>query len=173
MCRILHLPSLANIAPCPPIFSGQSPRALSKAQRAGLAFQHRLAKSLAAICPPNAECHESGWFAFRDRNGPGCASPDVVVRPLADGSLLLVEAKLKLSPVALEEGLAQLQGLYAPLLRAAYPATPLRLLLVGKFLAAGSRAVPLAELRGRDLGEAPLVAFWSGGRVPPLLLNTD
>ena len=173
MCRAIHLPSLANVTPCPPIFSAQAPRALSKAQRAGLAFQHRLAKGLAAICPPNAECRESGWFSFRDRNGPGCASPDVVVRPLPDGSLLLVEAKLKLSLPALEEGLAQLQELYAPLLRTAYPATPLRLLLVGKFLAAGSRAVPLAELRGRDLDETPLVAFWASGKVPALLLNTD
>jgi hypothetical protein len=170
VCRALHLPSLANVASCPPAFRGAT--RLSKAQRAGLAFQKKLFLALAAIAPPNAECQTNSWFSFRDRNGPGCASPDIFVRPLADGSILLVEAKLKLSAAALDEGLKQLLSLYSPLFQTIFPESALRLLLVGRYLSpASAGSVPLTELVGRDLGSVPTVAFWPGtGRIQPALL---
>lgn len=170
MCRVLHLPSLANVAPCPPAFRGAT--RLTKAQRAGLAFQKKLFGALSSITPPGATCQTNSWFSFRDRNGPGCASPDIFVRPLADGSILLVEAKLKLSAVALEEGLKQLLDLYSPLFRTVFPESALRLLLVGRYLSpASAGSGPLTELVGRDLSETPTVAFWPGtGRIQPALL---
>jgi hypothetical protein len=108
--------------------------------------------------------YSSSWLAFRDRNGAGLAQPDVFVLPLPDGSLLLLEAKLKLTERAISEAARQVEGLYAPLLSALFPAAgTVRTAIVGRYLGS-RRAAPLAEISWRDLGAVPLLSFWDGKR---------
>ncbi len=163
MCRLLHIASLEADCFAPPAAGPcrvSSRQKLSPAQRAGLAFQRKLSRAL-----PFAEAavRPSAWLAFRDRHGAGLAQPDVFVQPLPDGSVLLLEAKLKLSPIAVAEALRQVEGLYLPLLAALFPAAAQRAVVVGRYLGQES-AVPLAELGWRDLGPRPLLAFWDGQR---------
>jgi hypothetical protein len=175
MCRLLHIDSLEAVCFAPGDRRPSSRQKLSPAQRAGLAFQRKLAKALPFSAAERSEAgisgdssaerpilHISSWLAFRDRNGAGLAQPDIFALPLPDDSVLLVEAKLKLTERAISEAARQVEGLYGPLLHAFY-GRDVKSLIVGRFL--GSRtAVPLAELSWRDLGAVPLLAFWDGKR---------
>lgn len=99
--------------------------ALTPWQRQGLAYERRVARAL-----PKA-CH-GPWLNFEDENGFGACQPDLV---LAIGeNLWVLEVKLTYT----EAALAQLEGLYLPVLGAFYKLRP-RGLVVAKAIGRGPR----------------------------------
>lgn len=171
MCRLLHTPSLEAVCFAPPGAGvcRSARQKLTPAQRAGLAFQRKLSKALPFGPGPSsgnaagAALYSAPWLAFRDRNGAGLAQPDAFVCPLPDGSVLLLEAKLKLTAAAVAEARRQVERLYLPLLAALFPGAAQRAAIVGRYLG-GEAAVPLAELGWADLRPEPLLTFWNGQR---------
>lgn len=103
---------------------------------AGKAYERRFGRELARLFGRAlGEVVAGQWIRFVDRNGPGHAQPDFyVVRP---DRVLVFECKLKET----EAGVAQLEGLYAPLLAKLYEPRAVVKVLVFKF-----------PTRGRGLG---------------------
>lgn len=95
-------------------------RARSGAQAQGLRFERRVAQALGAA-------RHGQWFRFEDNNGPGFCSPDLL---FAVGDTLWIgECKLTDWPSAD----AQLELLYAPVLRPLWPG-PIAPLVLVKYL---------------------------------------
>jgi hypothetical protein len=158
VCRVLHTPSLEAVCLAASPRRPSSRQRMTAAQKAGLAFQRKLARAL-----PSST--SGPWIAFRDRNGAGLAQPDLYIQPLPDGSVLLFEAKLKLTAVAVAEARRQVEGLYLPLLSQLYPNAPLRAAITGRYLAEGATgARPLTELSWRDFEETPMLTYWDAKR---------
>ena len=129
-------------------------RRMTAAQKEGRGFEKEVVKALVKGLGEKT-IYPARWLKYSDDGGLNLlAQPDVFALPLADESLLLLEAKLTLSAVAVEEGLTQLRELYAPLLSFLWPGMFIRLALVGKYLA--DRQKPEARVYSIDalgLGE--------------------
>lgn len=121
----------------------------------GLRFERKVAKALAP-----AALH-SQWLRFRDNNGPGYCSPDVL---LACGETLWV-LECKLSDWAAAD--AQIEHLYKPILQTLWPG-PVRGMVVLKHL---NPLIP-QDRRVETLDEAlahaaPILWVFSGEELTP------
>eukprot|EP00919_Chromeraceae_sp_WS-2016_P052876 GHVR01125558.1.p1 GENE.GHVR01125558.1~~GHVR01125558.1.p1 ORF type:complete len:179 (+),score=7.23 GHVR01125558.1:131-667(+) len=118
----------------------------------GIAYE-RAAQAALPIAKPNP------WFMFRDKNGLGYCSPDLVL--IGSGLALVIECKLSDIP----EARTQITQLYAPVLQMAL-GLPIRGLVVTKHINAASTRVvdswenALAIMR-RDLNVIPTL-HWLG-----------
>lgn len=142
-------------------------RAKSGAKAAGLAFE-----KAAALALPWAK--HNPWFMFRDRNGLGYCSPDLVF--IASGLALVIECKLSDVP----EARTQILQLYKPVLEMAL-GLPVRGLVLTKHINSNSTRVvdswPNAmSLMQRDilviptlhwLGRSPIIPQQVPSRASP------
>lgn len=103
------------------------------AKAAGLRYERALAKAL-----PSAR--HGQWFEFRDWNGHGWCQPDLLL-PVGDQDLVVLEAKYTWT----EEGFAQLNGLYLPIVRHC-TSKVVSGVLVCKVLVPGHRGVVTSSL---------------------------
>lgn len=142
----------------PPAFSPfPARRRMTASQKEGRAFENAVFRGIAT---PTA--FQNRWIRYSDMAGTAAlAQPDLFVAPLRDGGLLALELKLTLSAAAVAEGLAQLSGLYIPLLRFIFPQVPIMAALLGKYRS--DRSAPeqkifsLSALAIEELGPAPLI----------------
>lgn len=136
---------------------------MSAAQCAGLAYENRLRKALGALPPP--------WIEFYRGAERHFAHPDILAMPMQDGSILLIEAKLKLTEHSVVKALRQLNDKYIPLVEALWSGR-LRLAVVGRYLEDGVSTEPLGDVVLDDLDATPrLFQWWDRALDPSLRLN--
>ena len=118
------------------------PAKLSGFAKQGKAFEKAIAQAL-----PSAM--HNPWFQFKDANGPGCCSPDILL-PIPQG-ILCIEVKLTYC----EEAQRQLSLLYLPILRKFF-ARPVAGLVIVKSLGQGyAGPKPIHSLSQVFGGSAP------------------
>lgn len=122
--------ALASAARCDPPFAKVRPSRLSPTQAAGVRYENKVHRALAALgksLPASVE--RNPWFKFFDENGPGCCSPDAILW-LDPALVLVIEVKTTWVPTAS----AKLRTLYIPVVNAALKPAILRSLIICKNL---------------------------------------
>lgn len=119
---------LISAGPCAPpaLARGRRPRG---AKGAGIRYEKLAARALPS-------CLHNPWYQFRDANGPGLCSPDLVAT--AEGHVVVLECKLG-NYVAAD---AQLRELYFPVLGWVYR-NPVRGIILVRHL---SRDIPATRV---------------------------
>lgn len=128
-------------------------RRMTAARRAGLAFEKRVRKEL--------NCDEPEWILYHDRAGEHYAHPDILSHPMMDGSILLLEVKLKLTRKAIFRAREQMNERYIPLAKFLFDGRRIRTGIVGKFLD-GTQAHAFSDVVLTDLNSSPALFHWDG-----------
>jgi hypothetical protein len=147
------------------------PGPISEWARQGLAYERRVAKSLAEA---GIDLLHNPGFEYEADTGPGYCVPDIIIRNY-NGTTLIIECKLTYKP----EAIIKSKSLYAPVVAMAFDTVPISL-VVAKSLTAFApepqltldAAVCLSKLSEKASPGAAGVGYlihWLGRGIFPIL----
>lgn len=144
---------------------GKTPKTPRGAKGAGLRFERQVASGITGA-------RTGRWFVFRDANGTGYCSPDIILAT-AQG-LIVLECKLSDTPHAF----SQIERLYKPVLQMVFR-RPVAGIVVAKHLRAHTdTALVVEDLRSalkflRDRPGSVPILHWMGRSVAHLRLDAQ
>ena len=159
--RIIKGLRWAKALECQPPFIHE--KKVRGSRKAGLIYERKVANYLEALYP--GRVRHGQWFEFEDHRGKGWCQTDVLVMPVEDGPLILIEIKLSHRPAAERK----LKAMYLPVVLAVWPDTPIVRIQVCKNLTKGFDDVLIDTLDDVFDPDFPLeYATWNLRGIPTI-----
>ena len=164
MSQIRHIRGLISAEPC------ERPAGIPKSRlrgrkRAGIQYENNLAANLRLAITGHFPLWHGQWFRFVDKFGRGHCQPDIFIKTSL--GIVILESKYTWT----QAGHDQIEHLYSPVLKKAFPGQPTFGIVVCKVLTNEVRPEWICRDLGsaitRSAGGAKTVLHWIGAGLAP------